>query len=247
MPKQNFGGRARCRRRAGLRIGIRNLGGANHGDDRHLIVDLKLQLETQQQRWKFWTGVLKVLASSVFARAQEKRNARGSPGHGKPVTVTYQETSHSVGGDVGEPVTRKGNPHVKTLLQLAAYMGNEGLVRYLQQKCVEDKGGSAFYVAVRNKKFGAAYFLKDGNKLTMAEMTQRISASVIKLLKNSDEDVRQAAIRCLSSLGEQDFIQILLGRMRKPGHDASASNDNKGDAAAYGPMGARTRNLVPYE
>ncbi|KAJ7864574.1 hypothetical protein B0H14DRAFT_2574291 [Mycena olivaceomarginata] len=38
-----------------------------------------------------------------------------------------------------------GNLHVKTLLQLAAYLGNEGLVRYLQEKHVEDKDGEEEY------------------------------------------------------------------------------------------------------
>jgi hypothetical protein len=33
------------------------------------------------------------------------------------------------------------NLHVKTLLQLAAHKGNEDLVRYLQIKNVEDRGG----------------------------------------------------------------------------------------------------------
>jgi hypothetical protein len=38
-----------------------------------------------------------------------------------------------------------GNLHVKTLLQLAAYLGNEGLVRYLQERHVEDKDGEEEY------------------------------------------------------------------------------------------------------
>ncbi|KAJ6507560.1 armadillo-type protein [Mycena vulgaris] len=98
-------------------------------------------------------------------------------------------------------VELEGALQVKTLLQLAAYLGNEGLVRYLKDKHVKDKG------AARNHQFGTAYLLKDGNKSNMAEMTRRMFALGTELLQDSEWTVRQAAIDCLSSLGAQADLQ----------------------------------------
>ncbi|KAJ7723353.1 hypothetical protein B0H14DRAFT_572038 [Mycena olivaceomarginata] len=95
----------------------------------------------------------------------------------------------------------------KSLLQLAAYTGNDRLVRYLQEQHVKDEHGSAFLAAVRNKQFGTAYLLRDGNKSTMAETIRRTSALVMKSLEHSNEYVRRAALSCLSSLGAQAELQ----------------------------------------
>ncbi|KAJ7360992.1 armadillo-type protein [Mycena albidolilacea] len=104
-------------------------------------------------------------------------------------------------------VELEGDFHVKNLLQLAAYTGNDGLIRYLQEQHVKDKHGSAFLAAVRNKQFVAANLLKDGNKSDMQETIQQTIAMVIKLLEHSDKNVCHAAISCMSSLGAQAELQ----------------------------------------
>jgi hypothetical protein len=86
--------------------------------------------------------------------------------------------------------------------------------------------GSAFLAAVRNQQIGTAYLLKDGNKSTMAgmcdiyftsrcllevheETIRRMIALVMKSLEHSNEDVREAALSCLSSLGAQGMYSLV--------------------------------------
>ncbi|KAJ7917262.1 armadillo-type protein [Mycena leptocephala] len=159
----------------------------------------------------FATSIVDIRKNVQEKRAGEEKTQRAFEEHlrqsVKDDTCETQIFKDLIKRGADPNVELKDDLHVKALLQLAAYMGNEDLVRYLQGKDVEDKGGSAFYAAVRNKQFGAAYLLKDGNKSNMLQTIRRTFALVMKLVESSDDNVRRAAISCLSSLGAQAELQ----------------------------------------
>ncbi|KAF7336280.1 Multiple ankyrin repeats single kh domain [Mycena venus] len=99
-----------------------------------------------------------------------------------------------------------------TLLQFAAYKGNEVLVQYLIERGVEDTGGGAFHWAARHNQIKTACLLAEGrNTSDRAETVHRAIPLVVELLKHSDSDVCQAAIECLSGLGaEVDLIRPVI-------------------------------------
>ncbi|KAJ7118285.1 armadillo-type protein [Mycena epipterygia] len=94
------------------------------------------------------------------------------------------------------------------LLQFAAYKGNEDLVKYLLGRGVKDNEGVAFQAAARHARVWPARLLgKDRNESDRAETRKRVICLVVESLKDSELNVRRAALQCLSGLGAQAEFQ----------------------------------------
>ncbi|KAJ7861790.1 hypothetical protein B0H14DRAFT_2575706 [Mycena olivaceomarginata] len=88
-----------------------------------------------------------------------------------------------VGHDFKDLIEQGADPTVeldkcRILLQLAASMGNEVLVKFMTEKGMEDGEGRAFYIAARHNRFrGACLLGKDRNKSARAGRNDKKSDS----------------------------------------------------------------------
>ncbi|KAJ6592730.1 armadillo-type protein [Mycena capillaripes] len=159
----------------------------------------------------FWTSIVDIREKVTMEKEAKENIQRSFEKHLREAINGDTLVGHDFPGLIDRGADHntelKDDLHFKTLLQLAAHKGNENLVRYLQGKNVEDKGGNAFLAAARNEQLGAAYLLRSGNTLNMAEMRQRVLALIKKLSEDSDWSIRCSAISCLSSLGAQMEFQ----------------------------------------
>ncbi|KAJ7059272.1 armadillo-type protein [Mycena amicta] len=111
-------------------------------------------------------------------------------------------------GGADANVVIEGGGQLVTLLQFAALQGNEGLIRFLLDRGIEDTEGKAFYTAARHNRFGSACLLGKGRtKEERAETAKKAICQVVESLEDSYSYGRQAALGCLSGLGAHDAFQ----------------------------------------
>ncbi|KAF7358132.1 Multiple ankyrin repeats single kh domain [Mycena venus] len=111
------------------------------------------------------------------------------------------------GADPKGKVGLKGALQCVTLLQFAAYQGDEILVEYLIGERVEDDEGGAFLEAARHNQMGTAYLLAKHFADSQERTTRAATLMVAELLKDPDSAVRLAAIECLCGLRAEELLK----------------------------------------